>query len=122
MIIKILDKYHNNQTDKSTDDPLLKSEISPNKIIKNTTEIKIEKNSINPKDFSKLLVKDFTMDEAELKRIFLENLHKCSQKEKFKNHILQHNIDNAISAFDLVIENKTIPPNVLFEVIIDGEE
>ena len=37
--------------------------------------------------------------------------------KKYKDHILPQNIDNAMSAFDLVIENKSIPPNVLFEMI-----
>ena len=62
------------------------------------------------------------MDLEKLKEIFLESLHTCSQKGKFKNNIFPQNIENAMSAFDLIIENKTLPPNILFEVLTDGEE
>ena len=60
------------------------------------------------------------MGETDLKKLFLENLHNCTQKKKYENHILPQNVDNAMSAFDLVIENRNIPPNVLFEIITDG--
>ena len=96
-------------------DPNTSKTIADNKIDTNNKYL-------DSKNWENWIDKDYTMDLEELKKIFLENLHTCSQKEKFKNNIFPQNIENAMSAFDLIVENKTLPPNILFEVLTDGEE